>query len=176
MRLCTPSVDAQTPFSPTHACWLSNAIRAADIGLQSLQAMSSLTIHAPQCCVPVSAVRADLPSTCRIKKKCHICKVLKRTLWHISVSVVAVSSRNGTKRKTPFYKWTNQCNQMFLGFPCNTFKDFFPFVSCPHHVVDLPCFCTTVQVCSYTFTELIHFFFWGENWHFCKYHLELFSI
>lgn len=55
-------------FSHNDFCWLSCAIRASDIGPQALQAMSSLTIHVQHCCVPVSAVCADLPSTCNMKE------------------------------------------------------------------------------------------------------------
>lgn len=64
-------VSAELPassqtFSHNYVCWLSWAIRARDVGPQALRAMSSLTIRVRQCCVPASAVCADLPSTCNM--------------------------------------------------------------------------------------------------------------
>lgn len=57
------------PFSHNHVCCLSCVISASDLGPQALQVMSSLTI---QCCVSVSAVCADRPSTCNMKKMSDI--------------------------------------------------------------------------------------------------------
>ena len=63
----TCSVCSQT-FSHNRVCCLSCAIRASDIGPQAPLAMSSLRIHVQLYCVPVSAVCADLPSTCNMNE------------------------------------------------------------------------------------------------------------
>lgn len=83
-------ICAHKPFLTITFAGVSCAIRASDVGPQALQAMSSVTIHVWQCCVPVSAVRADLTSASH-ERKCQICTLPARTLWHISVSVVTMS-------------------------------------------------------------------------------------
>lgn len=85
-------VCAQAPFSHRHSGWPLCAVKVTDIGPRVLEAMSSLTIHALRCCVPVSAVGVNLPPKCKLRGNVRYAQLTARTSWHILVSVATINS------------------------------------------------------------------------------------